>query len=92
MCGGVSALHDGPVFDDGSKRRPADWMESSARYPAGLCWDFARERMKHEKFDRQVAVHNGLGFKAFATDLDGGMGDKAWVLVLFAVAKLRCDV
>ena len=92
MCGGVSALHDGPVFDDGSKRRPADWMESSARYPAGLCWDFtcgvlrvagavARERMKHEKFDRQVAAHDGLGFRAFATDLDGGMGDEAWVLV-----------
>ena len=92
MCGGVSALHDGPVFDDGSKRRPADWMESSARYPAGLCWDFtcgvlrvagavARERMKHEKFDGQVAAHNGLGFRAFATDLDGGMGDEAWALV-----------
>ena len=87
-CGCEAKYHDGPVFDTGKKRRPADWLECDGRRMAGVCHDLtigaadvmtaaAREKKKSEKYAGQMAQHPHLGFCACAVTLDGVMGPQA---------------
>ena len=75
--------HDGPVFDFGRRRRPADIMEES-----NLCIDLTigarqvqtaagREAEKTAKYADQMRVHPDLRFTPFAVDLDGEVGPAA---------------
>ena len=75
--------HDGPVFDFGRRRRPADIMEDG-----NLCIDFAigarrvqpvgpREAAKLAKYADQLRTHPGLRFQPFAVDHDGEVGPGA---------------
>jgi len=80
--------HDGPVFDFGRRRRPADIMEGG-----NLCIDFAigarqvlpvapREAAKTAKYADQLRVHPDLRFSPFAVDLDGEIGPVAATTVI----------
>ena len=75
--------HDGPVFDFGRRRRPADIMEEG-----NLCIDLTigarqvqtaagREAEKTAKYADQMRVHPDLRFSPFAVDLDGEVGPAA---------------
>jgi hypothetical protein len=94
--GGVAAnCQTGHVFE-AHKGRPADvWVPSHPRYRAGLAIDCtivtasnrkngaaaAAEERKRRKYKAEVERHPGLGFCAFAVDLDGNIGPEAWQMI-----------
>jgi len=80
--------HDGPIFDNGSKLRPADLLEMCRCHPAGCAIDVtigsavvssaeARETHKSDFYRSQVAAHKGLEFAPFAADSSGMLGPRA---------------
>lgn len=97
---GVEAkAHDGPVFDIGQQRRPADWLQHCAAAPGGMCCDLTvgcrsvetverREETKVKKYAAQMARHPHLKFRAFAIDLSGEIGPDAWRTMQEWIASL----
>ena len=82
-------VHDGPVFTVGRRTRPADFLQSSARHPAGEAIDAtigaddvmgpdARELLKEDLYRPQLIIHPHLGFRPFAVTTGGAIGLKAW--------------
>jgi hypothetical protein len=88
-CGRGGAYHDGPVFESGPRRRPADWLEAGGpASPAGVCCDAtirtggvaaaaSAEQDKVALYTPQMALHSGLSFAPFGVGTDGSVGPAA---------------
>ncbi len=89
LSGRGGAYHDGPVFDLGARRRPADFMERGGpAAPAGLCVDVTvvgggvaaarrAEAAKTASYAPQMRLHPHLRFAPFGVASDGSVGVEA---------------
>jgi hypothetical protein len=88
-CGKGGSYHDGPVFEAGPRRRPADWLEAGGHAaPAGVCCDATirvgglaaasrAEADKSASYAPQMARHPHLSFAPFGVATDGSLGPAA---------------
>lgn len=88
-AGRGGSYHDGPVFESGRRRRPADWLEAGGpASPGGVCCDATirvggslaasrAEAVKTASYAHQMARHPHLSFAPFGVGTDGSLGPAA---------------